>query len=249
MLLSTGATLPAWAQNAAASAPTAQMESVDPEAVQALQTMGNYLQSLKRFRVVTDHTGERVLADGQKLQHDAHATLEVDRPDHLRAVMRSARSEREIIYNGKTATLFAPEQKYYASVQYKGTLAQLVDELRERYGVELPLADLFAWGTPEAKTQKFDSAMYAGQDYIGNDLCDHYAYRQAGIDWQIWIASGDKPLPRKIVVTRTDDDARPQSVSLVSWQPGISIKPSTFEFKPPTGAKRIDAIQIPAKKG
>ncbi|ALS60375.1 hypothetical protein AT302_11935 [Pandoraea norimbergensis] len=249
MLLTTGAAPAVWAQGTPASAASAQANAVDPDAVQALHTMGSYLQSLKRFRVSTDLTGERVLADGQKLQHGAQATLEVDRPEHLRAIMRSARSEREIIYDGKTATLYAPEQKYYASVPFKGTLADLIKDLRSRYGVELPLADLFTWGTPDAQNRQFDSAMFAGQDYVGNDLCDHYAYRQAGIDWQIWITSGDKPLPRKIVVTRTDDDARPQSVSVLSWKPGTSITPSTFQFRPPPGAKKIEALKLPASKG
>ncbi|VVE75167.1 hypothetical protein PSP31120_00409 [Pandoraea sputorum] len=259
MLLTAGAAstvTTAWAQQTVpASAPSASSTSsapasgVDPDAVQALHTMGTYLQSLQRFRVFTDLTGERVLADGQKLQHGASATLEVDRPHRLRAVMKSARTEREIIYDGKQATLYSPQQKYYASVPFDGTLAQLVDALRARYGVELPLADLFSWGTPEAQHQKFESAMFAGQDYVGSDLCDHYAFRQSGIDWQIWITSGSKPLPRKVVVTRTDDDARPQSTSVLSWQPGFSIKPSTFDFRPPAGAKRIEAVQLPANKG
>ncbi|WP_217424833.1 DUF2092 domain-containing protein [Pandoraea aquatica] len=245
---STGTT--AWAQQGApASAPVAPANGVDPDAVQMLHTMGSYLQSLQRFRVFTELTGERVLADGQKLQHSARATLEVDRPNRLRAVMKSARTEREIIYDGRTATLFSPQQKYYASVPFQGTVGKLVEALRERYGVELPLADLFSWGTPEAQHQKFDSAMFAGQDYVGNDLCDHYAFRQSGIDWQIWIASGDKPLPRKVVVTRTDDDARPQSISILSWQPGFSIQPSTFEFRPPAGTKKIEAVQLPTNKG
>ncbi len=43
--------------------------------------MGAHLQTLKRFQVSTEMTGERVLADGQKLQHEATADLDVDRPN------------------------------------------------------------------------------------------------------------------------------------------------------------------------
>lgn len=39
--------------------------------------MGVYLQTLDRFRVSTELTGERVLADGQKLQHMAYAAAVV----------------------------------------------------------------------------------------------------------------------------------------------------------------------------
>ena len=67
--------------------------------------MGAHLQTLKRFRVTTELSGERVLADGQKLQHSASATMDVVRPDRLRATMRSPRSERVLFFDGKAATV------------------------------------------------------------------------------------------------------------------------------------------------
>ena len=81
--------------------------------------MGAYLQSLKRFHVSTEVTGERVLKDGQKLQHSATASMDVERPNKIRAVMQSARSEREILYDGKTITLYTPAQKYYSTVEFR----------------------------------------------------------------------------------------------------------------------------------
>ena len=45
--------------------------------------------------------------------------------------------------------------------------------------MEVPLSDLFLWGTPAAPLDKIESAMNAGQDFIDEDLCDHYAFRQA----------------------------------------------------------------------
>jgi len=157
---------------AAAAQPTAN--AVDPAAIQALKDMSAHLQTLKRFEVSTRLTGERVLADGQKLQHTATADLDVVRPNRLRAVMRSARSEREILFDGKTVTLFTPAQKYYSTVPFTEDLGTLVDRLEQRYGVEVPLADLFVWGTPAAPLDRIESAMNAGQDFVGDDLCDHY---------------------------------------------------------------------------
>src|SRR4029434_5488473 len=163
------------AQTPAAGSPKPAASAVDPATIQALKDMGAYLQTLKRFRVSTDVTGERVLADGQKLQHSARANLEVARPAKLRARMSSARSERELIYDGKTVTLYAPAQKYYSTVEFTDSIGALIERLEERYGVELPLADLFRWGTPAAPLDKIESAMNAGQDFIGKDLCDPYA--------------------------------------------------------------------------
>src|SRR5262245_44662214 len=136
------------AQPAPASPGQPVANAVDPASIQALKNMGAHLQALKRFQVSTELTGERVLADGQKLSHSATADLDVDRPNKLRARMFSARSEREIFYDGKTATLYTPAQKYYSTVAFSDNLGALVGKLQEKYGVEVPLSDLFVWGTP-----------------------------------------------------------------------------------------------------
>ena len=221
--------------------------AVNPASVQALKDMGAYLQSLKRFKVSTVLTGERVLADGQKLQHTATADIEVQRPSMLRARMFSARAEREIFFDGKTATIYIPAQKYYSTVEFTGNVGELVTKLEERYGVEIPLSDLFLWGTPAAPLDKIDSAMNAGQDFIGNDLCDHYAFRQGSFDWQIWITTGSKPLPRKLVITNRADEARPQSVSLINWNLKPAFKDAVFKFTPPKGATAVELRSLEKK--
>ena len=229
----------------AGSAPAAN--AVDPASVQALRDMGSYLQKLKRFSVSTELTGELVLKDGQKLQHTARAELDVVRPSKLRAWMSSARADRQLVFNGKTVTLYTPAQKFYSTVEFAGSIGDLVGRLEEKYGVELPLEDLFRWGTPSAPLDKIDSAMNAGQDFIGKDLCDHYAFRQGSIDWQIWIKNGDQPLPRKVVITNRADEARPQSVSVISWNLKPAFEDSIFTFTPPQGAKKIEIVERKAK--
>ena len=235
------------AQTAAAGAAQPPASAVDPASIQALKDMGAFLQTLKRFQVSTELTGERVLADGQKLQHAATADLDVERPNKIRALMRSARSERVLISDGKTVTLYTPAQKYYSTVEFSGTLGELINRLRERFAVEVPLSDLFLWGTPAAPLDKIESAMNAGQDFIGDDLCDHYAFRQANADWQIWITAGSKPLPRKIVITNRADEARPQSVSLIDWNLKPTFKDTVFKFTPPKGASKIEIVPVKTK--
>jgi hypothetical protein len=230
------------AQTPASGAAASAANAVDPAAIQALKAMGTYLQTLKRFQVSTSLTGERVLADGQKLQHEATAELDVERPNRLRVTMASARSERQLTYDGKAVAFYTLGQPYYSTVQFTGTLGELADRLEKRYAVELPLADLFVWGTPAAPLDKMESAMNAGQDFIGKDLCDHYAFRQGDIDWQIWIVADGKPLPRKLVITNRGDDARPQSVSLLTWNVNPAFTDTVFRFKPPKGASAVEIV-------
>src|SRR3954454_18158402 len=70
----------------AQTAPAAN--AVDPASVQALKDMGAFLLTLKRFHAETEASGERVLADGQKLQHTATARMDVERPNKIRVLIQ-----------------------------------------------------------------------------------------------------------------------------------------------------------------
>ena len=233
-LLALAFAAPAAIAQSAASAPAASEAAVDPAAIQALTDMGKYLQTLKRFEVETELTGERVLMDGQKIQHSASAEIEVERPNHLRAKLDTPRTRRTLYYDGKQVTLFTPAQNVYSSVPFSG--------------IEIPLADLFVWGTDAAPVSRIESAMIVGQDVIDGDLCNQYAFRQGKIDWQIWIsARAGRPLPRKLVITNRADEARPQSVSLIDWDLKPDFPASTFTFRAPKGAKAIEMLPRKAK--
>src|SRR5690349_3994438 len=128
MLLAGSLAAPGVQAQPAPAAPAApKADAVDPKAVQALKDMGAYLQSLKRFHVRTEVTGERVLADGQKLQRSATASLDVARPDKLRAAMGTANGRRVIVHDGKSVTLYTPGQKYYSTVDLTATVGELVN--------------------------------------------------------------------------------------------------------------------------
>ena len=231
----------------AESAAPAATNAVDYGSISALKQMGNYLQTLQRFQVATQMSGENVLEDGQKLQHSASAILQAQRPNKLRTLMSSSRNERELVYDGKQVTLYTPALKYYGTVEAADTIGGVIPQLESKYGIQIPMDDLFIWGTPAAPIDKIESAMNAGQDIIADDLCDHYAFRQGNIDWQIWISTGETPLPRKIVITNRADEARPQSVFLLDWNLKPTFKDSVFKFTPPKGAQSIGIRPLDAK--
>jgi len=212
---------------------------VDPESIAALKRMGTYLQTLQRFELKSQRTTEAVLADGQKLQSSAVTETHVQRPNKLRLVSWRGNSEKELVYDGKTVTLYTPATKYYASAETDSTIGGMIRQVRDKYGIETPVSDLFIWGTDAAPVDKIESAMNAGQDLIGSHVCNHYAFRQEQFDWQLWIRAGDQPLPCKIVITDRDDDARPQSQALLTWNLKPAFSDAMFKFTPPKGAMRI----------
>ncbi len=80
---------------------------------------------------------------------------------------------------------------------------------------------------------------------IGDVRCDHLAFRSAVVDWQIWIADGDRPLPHKYVLTTRNDPEKPQFIVLMSnWNVTSKMSDTLFSFSVPKGSKKIDFIRI-----
>jgi hypothetical protein len=216
-----------WVAPAAPAAAT-----IAPEATRALNSMGAYLRTLKAFQVKAVISRESVMLDGQKVQFDGTADLLVSRPDKLRLQTSSDRAERRFFYDGKSFTLFAPRTSYYATVDAPPTIGQLADTLETRFGIELPLVDLFRWGTPQGIDGQLTSANYVGPANIEGVTTEHYAFRQNGVDWQVWVQSGEFKLPRKIVITTTTDEARPQYSAVYTWNLAPAFDETAFAFVP-----------------
>jgi len=227
--------------------------AIDSEAIDALNKMGAYLRTLNAFQVKATVTTEEVLTDGLKVQLTNTSDLIAERPNHLRLDVTSDSKQRLFLYDGKTFTLFAPRSSMYATVPAPATIAELADRLEEKYDIELPFVDLFRWGTPKSAVNEITVADYIGPSVVAGITCDHYVFRQPGLDWQIWIQSGDFPLPLKLVLTTTTDDARPQHSAVYAWNLAPSVSDDAFAFVPPKDAMKIsiaevDAMRAAAKK-
>ena len=73
-------------------------------------------------------------------------------------------------------------------------------------------------------------------------MAQHFAFRQPGVDWQIWIAKGEKPAPLRVVIVASDDPARPQFEADLTWDTAPQFAADTFMFTPPANAKAIPIV-------
>jgi hypothetical protein len=225
-------------------AQTSQTPALDPDAMAMLDKMGSYLRTLTAFQVQSTTSREDVLDDGQKIATDGTVDLLVQRPNRLRVEIQNDARHRMFFYDGKSFTMWARLVNYYASVPAPPTLAELVDVLNDKYDIELPLADLFYWGTDKAKVNQITSAIDVGPSQVGGVSCEHLAFRQDGIDWQLWLQSGAYPLPRKLVITTTSDDAKPQYTSVLTWNLAPAFDNEAFMFDPPADAHKISIQEV-----
>lgn len=218
--------------------------ALDPAAMAALNKMGAYLRTLKSFQVTAAVTTDEVLDDGQAIQFSSQVDLVAVRPDRLRIEVTGDDGHRFFFFDGKNFTIFGQIANMYATVPAPPTIAKLADDLNDKYGIEIPLIDLFQWGTVESNIQRIKSAVDIGPSAVGGVTCEQYAFRQAGVDWQIWIQLGEFPVPRKLAIRTLTDDAKPQHIENLTWNLAPSFSDNVFTFDPPPNALHITIAQL-----
>ncbi|CAN7449164.1 DUF2092 domain-containing protein [Phenylobacterium sp. LjRoot164] len=223
------------------AAPAASADSdIDPDAMEAMKRMSAYLGGQTSFELKTTGAFDLVLDDGQRLQFGDDATFKVRRPDRFVIERVGDYKDRRFTYDGKQLTVSSPRTEYYAQVEAPPTIRETLTLASQQYGIELPLTDLFRWSEPGGgRADEVKEALYVGPAKIDGTMTDHYAFREADVDWQIWIAQGDAPVPRKIVITDRTDPSAPQYTATLSWNFQPTFDAQTFAFKAPAGALPI----------
>lgn len=236
------------AEEKAAPAETAMNDSEEQMiALEALNKMGSYLRSLDAFKVQAVTSTDEVLTNGQKIQFDKSVELQAKKPSGLRADVTTPYGNRSFYYDGKAFTLHTPGNQFYATIPASGTNGEFIGALENKTGANLPLADLFLWGVDEGADGDIESAIIVGYGNVNGIKCEHYAFRQKEVDWQICIQEGETPLPLKLVITSKLEEEQPQHVSVMKWDTAAAPDDKAFTYAPQEGDTKISFNPV-AKK-
>ncbi len=222
------------------SAARAATAVVDPAAVTAIRKMGAFLRAQRSFLVQVAASTDDVLASGQKVKFQGTAELRVRRPDRLRADLTTDRQQETMFYDGTSFTVQDRATNYYASFKAPPTIAGAIDVAETKYGIDFPMADLFTWGSDRDRTGELKAAADLGRSTVKGTPCHHYAFRQSDVDWQIWIQDGDRPFPRRLVITTVQEPTAPEHDVTMDWTSPAEFDDNVFAFNAPRGAARID---------
>jgi hypothetical protein len=138
-------------------------------------------------------------------------------------------------------TLYNPSENVYATKTAPDTFEKLFEYIHESLGFGIPVSDLIYRDAYPLLTQDVNFAAVIGKTYINGVKCDHLLFGRPGVDFQVWVAEGSKPLPLKYVVT---DRATPSLMSFSAVMSGWNVEPDVkdrqFTFVPPKGAQAIN---------
>ncbi len=218
---------------------------IDARADDVLKSMSDVLGEAESFSFKAETVSDRPGATGQLIQLSRKLSIQVVRPGKLRVESAGDIGKRGAWYDGKTVTILDRIDQTYAVVDAPPTIEATLAEMLEKHRLSLPLADLLVGSPYETLLANVRTGRYIGRHTVGGTLCHHLAFRQANLDWQIWIDAGETPVPRKVKIVYTKVKGLPQfSATLTDWNLSAKANDATFRFKAPAGAKKVTMAEL-----
>jgi len=176
--------------------------------------------------------------------------MRIDRPGSLHITTFDGVATTEIFFHKEMLTVFNSQNGFYAQASIPDEIDAALDFALEELGLEAPLMDMILSdasvgliGPQDTVIYLTDKARVAGVD------CHHIAIRGPETDVQVWVEEGDKPLPRKVMLTSKWAGGSPRFIANLAWLTEPELDPGIFEFKAPEGSTNIGFVQHSGNEG
>jgi len=185
-----------------------------------------------------------VMLDGAKIQYGGALDILVKREGGMHVDYGDDISAKEAWYDGSTLTLIDHLSNVYAQVPAEGEVGDMLVDLDERYGLDLPLAPLLDATVAREFETDLESATYLGLHNVEGEACHHVLYRGTNVDLQIWATTDDKPLLKKLVVTFWKVEGAPQKALVFSdWNLDAQTDNRSFKASIPDDAIQTEFLR------
>jgi hypothetical protein len=236
---------------AATSARGAEGGPIDPRAVERLQRMSEVLAKAQTLSLQAESLYDQVEISGVKIKRGVAHEIVLKRPDSL--YYRSVRDDgkvREGRYDGKALTIVPKGGGVYARIDAPGGLDTMLDLIQADYQVNVPVVDLLYADLYGRVKDYLLSGVHLGERTVGDEVLDHLSFETTGADWQLWLEQGDRPLPRRVVVTFVNAPGEPEYFTTIRrWELDRGAEDSLFRFEPPADWRHIELPKVPPPAG
>jgi hypothetical protein len=235
-LIRTSATTASMTILVVAATQTAQAQ----DAAKVLKGMSDYTAAQKSISASFDSDIEIITPELQKIQFTSSGQMKLSRPDKLRIRRTGGYADVELVYDGRTLSLYGNNAKSYVQADAAGTVDQVIDTLQAKAGAAMPGTDLLLSNSYDELMANVIDAKHIGTGIVDGVECEHLAFRGVDSDWQIWIETGARPVPRKYVITSKTLAGAPQyTLRIKDWKTDPVVDADAFAFKPPADATKV----------
>jgi hypothetical protein len=222
-------------------------ERLTPEAArvrgdQLLRDMSKNLGALQTFAYSADEVREEVKA-GSKVEKRFARRVVMRRPSALMFTTQGDDRDIAAWYDGTQVTLVSNNDKVWARGPMPPTLDEALDFISAEYAIQMPTADLLYSSPYDAVMTPDTTGGWVDVQTIGTLRCDHLAYQQPVVDWEIWL-SEERRLPCRARIVYKNEPGQPTVTVTYS---GLDLSPAvtddTFAAKIPEEFRRIKIMR------
>jgi hypothetical protein len=208
-----------------------------------LREMSKNVSSAQTFSYTATEEGAISGAGGKRTERRAERDVIIRRPNAFKAHAKGDERDLEVWYDGKQVTLVGHRQKIWARGPMPATLDEAIDYLSAEYAIQLPTADLVYSNPYDALMTADTTGGWVDRQQIGDRTCEHLAYKQQVVDWEIWV-NGDTKLPCQMQITYKTEPGQPKTtVTYTNWNSSPQLAADTFTPKVPEGYERLKMMR------
>lgn len=215
---------------------------ISAEATDSLKAMSDKLSGAQQLTVEASRT---VAPELLKIEPDLESTKVkaiVQRPDKMVCSVNGEGRQIEFYIGKDGSTIFSKNAGFYARFPGKPSISESFDAAEKERGISIPVQDLLCQDPYNDMTAKAKSGKLVGEESVDGESCDHLAFSQEDLDWEIWIAKSDK-LPRKFVITLKGVEGKDHVVvDKMNWNLDPKLSADAFVFTAPKGATEIEFV-------
>lgn len=216
-----------------------------PDAEALIRQMSSTLASLESFRFHAILGFDDVPVPDVKVKYTGSMEVALQRPDRVRVSYRDALTAREVWADGDNVTVLVPEEAHWASAPAASSLDATIDQFAADYGASMPLDDFFRSDPYRVLMAGAKAHRYVGLSEVDGVPCHHLIVGQEDVNWQIWIESGDRMLPRQLVITYKNLPMAPEFIAVMKgWDLAPNLPESTFKPDIPSDAIEIEFMTL-----
>jgi len=212
-----------------------------------LTRMTDFISSASAYTIVANMANEVLQKDGQTLEFGTKITASLRRPSQANVRFDNRDGDSvTIVLDGDTISVFSiiENTHVYDTTRQPGDIDASFVFLAEHLGTPDQLNYFFSIDLTESMKRMVKSGYYVGKAMIAGILCDNLALRNEDADVQMWVEKGDKPVPRRMIVTYKNLEGHPQfRAQFEEWNFSPNFSETVFSYSPPADADRISFFQ------
>jgi hypothetical protein len=218
----------------------------DAKAVEVFKQMDAYTDSLQKFIITTDSYSDASIGPGMIISNPFTTRIAVQRPGSLHSVTKGGSHTSEIYMDKGRLTVYSGDKKLYTHADVPEPMSKGLLYALEEFAVETPLLDLLILKSLDRLLSGDEIVAYvSGDSQIRGVDCHHILVSGPLADLQVWIAKGDKPVPKRTLLRYKHGEGMPRHDVFIDWAITDGFDKSEFKFVPPEGAQEIDFINTP----